>query len=140
MSRTRNLHISKSLRRRGALLLEVMISVVLLGLLLSVTAPVLKSVSQSRRLADQRRVAVLELSNLMEQVASWPRERVTVENISKLALSDSTVAALSDAKLTTKATPQSEPTGLMKIELTLDWTQPIAATQPVRLTSWLAGK
>lgn len=131
---------SQSQRRRGALLLEVMISVVLLGLLLSVTAPILKSVSESRRLADQRRVALLELSNLMEQVASWPRERVTADEIAKLTLSDATKAALPEVKVTSKATPQGEPPGLMKIELVIDWSQPLAGAKPVRLTSWLAGK
>lgn len=140
MQQTRPPHRPESARRRGALLLEVMISVVLLGLLLSLTAPVLKAVSQARRLTDQRRVAMLELSNLLEQVASWPRERVTVESIGKLTLSEATMAALPDAKLTSQAIPQTEPTGLMKIELALDWTQPGRETQPVRLTSWLAGK
>ncbi len=120
------------------MLFEVMISVVLLGLLLTLLVPLVKSVNESRRIADQRRVALIELSNLLEQVASWPREKVTVDDIQKLSLSETTKAALPDATLTSKATAETAPAGLMKIELALKWSQPGANAPPVRLTGWLA--
>ncbi len=130
-----------SVTRSGSLLIEVMVSVTLVGLLLSVTVPLMKSANESRRLTDQRRTALQELGNLMEQVASWPRERVTLENVAKLSLSDETKAALPEAKLITKATTQSEPSGAVKIELSLDWDQlGKSDTRSVNLTSWMAGK
>lgn len=102
--------------------------------------PTLRRVETARRSADLRRVASLELSNLMEDLAARPATQVTSEELQKLQLSDAAKARLPDASLKSTSTPVADAQGLLKVQLSISWPslsgQP---TEPVRLTTWLRG-
>lgn len=115
-------------------------ALLVLGTLLSLLVPTIRRVETARRNADQRRVASLELSNLMEDLASRPAEQLTPDELQKLQLSDIAKSRLRDASLKTSSTVVADTKGLVKVQLSVSWPslngQP---TEPVRLTAWLRG-
>ena len=121
-------------------MVEVIVGLVLMGAVLTVTVPMLKSINQTRRINEQRRVATLELGNLMEQVATWPAARWKAEELRQLKLSANAQSQLPEADLKSTATPSAKPVGLTRVELSLAWS-PVGGVrpEPVRLTAWLSG-
>ena len=121
-------------------MVEMITGLIMLGVVLTVTVPILKSINQTRRLNEQRRIATLELGNLMEQVATWPAARLKAEELQQLKLSANAQSQLLEADLKSTATPSAEPAGVTRVELSLAWS-PVdnVKLEPVRLTAWLGG-
>ena len=121
-------------------MVEMITGLIMLGVVLTVTVPILKSINQTRRLNEQRRIATLELGNLMEQVATWPAARLKAEELQQLKLSANAQSQLSEVELKSTVTPSTEPVGLTRVELSLAWS-PVdnVKLEPVRLTAWLGG-
>lgn len=71
----RTLCITRS-RATGFTVLEVIVSMILLGVVLSLVAPLAKNANQQRQRNEARRAALFELSNVLEQqaanLAEWP--------------------------------------------------------------------
>jgi Tfp pilus assembly protein PilV len=101
-----------NMTRRGVMMLEAIVAGVLLGTLLVVCLQLLSAVVVERRAADQRQLAVLELSNVMERVAARP-------------WSELTPAAVAQEKLSPGASGQL-PGGELKIEVSTDAKEPAA--------------
>lgn len=126
-------------RRAGASFIELFVALLVLGTLLGLLVPTMRRVETARRNADLRRVASLELSNLMEELSSRPAERLTPEELQKLQLSDAAKLRLPDASLTS-STASTDAKGLVKVQLSVSWPSMNGqATEPVRLTTWLRG-
>ena len=63
--------------RRGMMLVEVVVAAAIVGTLLVVCLQLLSAAVAQRRAADQRQCALLELGNIMEQVAARPWAELT---------------------------------------------------------------
>jgi len=54
--------------RRASLLLELVISGIVLGMVMSAALPMLEWIARERQLTRQRQAAILEVGNLMERI------------------------------------------------------------------------
>jgi hypothetical protein len=125
--------------RAGILFTELFVALLLLGTLVSVLVPLIRNVETARRTTELRRIANLELSNLMEELAARPATQLADE-VQKLQLSDVAKSKLPNAQLKTSSTAADDAKGIIKVQLALTW---LSATgqfvEPVRLTAWLGG-
>lgn len=125
--------------RRGALLVEVIVGCVMLGVFLVAVVPMVTWVRTSRLTAESQQVAVNELANLMEHVAALPPADRTEEGLRQLTLSRSALAVLDDASLTVAIQPSEQLSDLQQVTLSLTWTDHAGQqVRPVRLSAWFA--
>lgn len=126
--------------RAGILFTELFVALLLLGTLVSVLVPLIRNVETARRTTELRRIANLELSNLMEGLAARPTEQLTADELQKLQLSDVAKSKLPNAQLKTSSTAVDDAKGIIKVQLALTWLSPTGqSVEPVRLTAWLGG-
>lgn len=120
-------------RRRGATLIELLVSFSLLTTLLGISLPLV--VRQNRILASARhyRLALDELSNQVERIVSLPPEDVP-KAVEKLAPSPFAAKYLAGAKLSGVVAPAD--TG-ERVTLSITWDEPGRDAAPLSLTAWL---
>jgi hypothetical protein len=123
--------------RRGMMLLELAVAGVLAGTLLVVCLQLLSAALAQRRAADQRQCALLELGNVMEQVAARPWAQLATSELSHEKLSPSASRQLPGAELKIEvSTPAGEPNA-KRITATLRWQDRGGRLlAPVTLTTW----
>ena len=80
--------------RRGIMLMEVAVAGALVGTLLVVCLQLVSAAAAQRRAADQRQCALLELGNVMEQIAARPWAELTTAALSQEKLSPSAGGAI----------------------------------------------
>lgn len=126
---------SPRLRRSGFGTVELVVSMVLFGVLVSSIGPIVRHISASNRMNEQRQLAQLELANLMERISTLPPGQVTADRIEALRAESKQASQLAQAEL--KAVVGDESDGLRQITLSLSW-KPDSGThmKPVRLTAW----
>lgn len=123
--------------RRGFSLLEMFVSVVVLGTVLLTFLPMMQSVGHQQRLTDQRLLALREAENLLEQFAPRPWSEWTAAELSKLQLSDDAKARLPQVRLEADLQESAEPLRSKRVTLRVAWTpRPGQAPQSVRLAAW----
>lgn len=123
--------------RRGTLLVEVIVSLVLLAAVFRLLVPTLGVVQKQRRYAVQRQTALDEASNVLESVSSWPWEQLTRERLDTLKVSDSARRLLPDAEIRTSLM-ESEAPSARQIMLEIQWRDQAGnRVAPVRLACWI---
>jgi hypothetical protein len=123
--------------RRGAMMVELAVAGTLVGALLVFGLQLLSAAVAQRRAADQRQWALVELGNVMEQVAARPWAELTTAALSKVRLSPSASSQLPGAELRIEVSTPADDPRAKRITATLRWQgrsgQPPA---PVTVTTW----
>jgi len=121
--------------RSGALMAEVVVGAVLLGIFLSSVGPMFRWVRDARLTSDRHLYAMQELATQMEQLAALPPSQITGERLQSLSITDSTRTTIPDATLT--ATRQPDEDGLQRVTLAISWVNDAGMNvEPKRLTAW----
>lgn len=126
---------SPRLRRSGFGTIELVVSMVLFGVLVSSIGPIVRHISVSNRLNEQRQLAQLELANLMEKISTLPPGQVTPDRIEAFRGEAKQASQLAQAELNSVVGDEAD--GLRQVTLSLAW-KPDSGTgmKPVRLTAW----
>jgi hypothetical protein len=133
----RSLPLRPASRRPGAMLFELMISGVLLGVVLSSVIPTLGWIARERQLSRRRQAALLEVGNLMERVTLLDWEELTSDRAAKFELSETLQRELPDARLTIRVTDDAE-AHARQVLIELRWeTTADRPAPPVRLAAWV---
>ena len=118
-------------------MMEMLVAVVVMTALLVVLAQFLGTVSQQRRIAARRLLAVEEAANAMEQAAALAYSELTPEKLQAIRLSQQGRRSLPQAKLTVRVTDEPGPPIAKRIAIELSWQNRAGQTgKPVRLTTW----
>ena len=118
-------------------MLEVLVSLVLLGAVFKLLVPTLGAIQKQRHATHQWQAALEEVSNLLEASSQWPLDRITEEYLAAQTISDPVRRLLPEAELRARVVEfQTPPT--RQITLEIHW-QDDAGNRvvPVRLTSWV---
>lgn len=125
-------------RRRGSMLVELVVASIVLAVVMTVCMQLLAATSRQQRYADHRQLASEELANLMERITAEPYESIKQETLRTRKLGDTAATRLRDPQLDIAVEAVSDPRAGKKISLQLRWRdagEVFAA--PVRLTSWV---
>ena len=132
---------NSSKHRSGALLLELVISGLVLGVILATAIPMLGWVARERKLSEQREAAILEVANLMERVGRLPWDDLTPERLTEFRPSPELLRQLPDARLSTAAEPDPADSRLKRVRIELHWeSAPGKLAPPVKLAAWFADR
>lgn len=124
-------------RCRGSLLIEVVVSLVLLGTVFQLLVPTLGVFQKQRRIAAQWQTALEEASNLLEAASQWPWERITQENLQVLAISEPARRLLPEAEIGFRLVETASPP-TRQVTLEIHWQDDAGnRVAPVRLTGWM---
>ena len=124
--------------RRGSTLLELAVSIIMVGVLLAISAQVLGWTVRERRATDRRAAALVEAGNLLDELTRLPWNEVTQESVAATKLSGEADAMLPDAKLeVTMRQPEDDPTA-KRITVSIDWLGDHQQREaPARITAWV---
>jgi len=108
--------------RRGALLLELVASVALFSVTLTVAVPVVVAVAAMRDQSQCRQLAGIELANVMERIAAGHRAGKTVSAAaSSISLDPEAAKVLEGAELTVVAAEWNEVPRGVHVMARLSW-------------------
>lgn len=123
--------------RRGFTVIEVSLALAVLLAASILLTQFLVASSQQRKLADQRRLALEELSNRLERVMAAKWEDVNVPAIEGQEFSQTVQENLPAAKLTVDITDEpGGPTSGKRVRLEISWEQHGQRVSPIGLTGW----
>ena len=126
--------------RRGIGVMELVVAGALLGTLLVVCLQLLTATAAQRRVAEQRQLAVLEVGNAMERLASRPWAELKPE-MAAPQLSPSVRDRLPGAELKVEVTTPSAEPGTKRIVVSLRWQDRAGQfVSPVKIATWRWGK
>lgn len=106
-------------RQTGFVLQESIMAMALSMALIAGVAELLTMVAQQRRLARQQAVAVQEVGNLMEDLASCGWDETTAAGVASVELSAECDRCLGDAELALDVEDESD--NVRRISLRIDW-------------------
>ncbi|MDQ3332722.1 MAG: type II secretion system GspH family protein [Planctomycetota bacterium] len=120
----------------GYTVLEIIVSMILLGIVLGMVAPLAKRVVEQRRRTESRLAALFEVSNVLERMtedrAAWPSEgeRRTMD------LSGNLRSRFQEPELVVSSTVLDEPPG-RRFDATFSWREPNGRrASPVTLSAF----
>ena len=124
-------------RRLGATLLEVSLALSVLLSAAVLLAQFVMASSGQRRVTDQRRLAMEELSNRMERALAMKFAEVDSTALNNDQFSSQTIEKLPAAKLTAEVSEEAGPPAGKRIRLALSWQNSAGEeVQPQTLTAW----
>lgn len=127
------LHIRK--HRRAVITFELLVAAGLLVCMIGVLAPLTARLGRMMNDGRHVRIALSELSNQIDVLTTYDRERL-MEELESLTASEEIRHALPGAKLQGEVKSDGDGTRLI---LTIDWERPVKST-PLSLVAWLDGK
>ena len=123
-------------KRAGLLMVEMIVSLILLGTVVSIVIPTLGWMGRQNRLSLQKQEAIQGLHNLMEDLTARPSAELTPRAAEKIELPAALRRQLPGAKLQVEIT--EAPPNAKRIRLRLAWIgqngRPLA---PLRLSAWV---
>ena len=122
--------------RRGFTVIEVSLALAVLLAASILLTQFLVASSQQRKLADQRRLALEELSNRLERVMAAKWEDVSAAAIEGQELSQAVQENLPAAKLTATVTDEPGGPSGKRVRLEISWEQHGQRVTPIGLTGW----
>lgn len=123
--------------RRGIGVMELVVAVALLGTLLTVCLQLLAATAGQRRAADQRQLAVIEVGNIMERLASRPWTELTSEAVADQTISPSVVKRLPNAELKIEVTTPSAEPNAKRVVVSLRWQDDAnQLVKPIKIATW----
>jgi len=125
-------------RRRGILLIELLVAALVIGVLVGGLVPVVRALGRQRRLVAQQGLALAEATALLQQARGQGREGLPAEPRPDL------LAVLPGAAIRYATPPRNANDGLPAgewLQVTIEWT-PTAESRRhhVTQTAWIAGK
>jgi len=123
--------------RRGMMMIELAVAGALVGTLLVVCLQLLTAALAQRRAADQQQCAVVELGNVMEQIAARPWANLTTAALSQEQLSPSADNQLPGAELKIEVVESADQPNAKRITAALRWKDRSGQfLAPMTLTTW----
>jgi hypothetical protein len=116
---------------------ELLVALFVMTTALVALVQLLAVTAGQRRLLEQRRIALQEVANQAERMASVPWDEITAEKLASWEPSANLQAALPQAKCTAEILDEDGPPAARRIRLSVTW--PNAAGQmvdPVSLATW----
>ncbi len=134
----RVLNISRRQRRRGFLLVELLVAALVIGVLVGGLVPIVRALGRQRRLVAQQGLALAEATALLQQARGQGREGLPTEPRPDL------LAVLPGAAIRYETPPRTGNDGLPPgdwLRVTIEWA-PTADSRrhQVTQTAWIAGK
>jgi len=127
-----------STRRRGGLLIELVICGTLLGAVTATLVPTIRHIGLQRRYTAQSEAALLEVENLMEQATAVPWSELTTERLAPLQISSQLATQLSDSHLEIRVDIDPHDSLAKIVAIELNWNAGPAQPAPVtRLCTWV---
>lgn len=117
-------------------MLEVTLALTVLLAAMVLLSQFLIAAKLQRRVGDQRRLALEELSNQMERVMAAKWEEVNALAIEKQSLAPHVLEALPAATLTAHVVDEPGPPVGKKIRLEISWEHGEDRISPLGLTAW----
>ncbi len=125
--------------RRGSLLLESALALMMLVMAMTLTVQILNAAAGGRRGAERRDRALIEVANLMEQITARPFDQVTPDLAKSVALSAGAKRSLPSAEL--KVAVADSERDARRIAITLRWRARSGEWEsPLVLVSWINRK
>jgi hypothetical protein len=125
------------MRRRGVILIEVIVACGLAAVLLTICVQVLTLMAVERRAVERRVIALQEAANLIEQASAIPFAQLTRENLNTLFVDPALATLLPDAKVSFSVDDEQEPLA-KRVTMELSWLGAGRRREsPVRLTTWV---
>jgi Tfp pilus assembly protein PilE len=126
-----------SARRKGSLLLELVVASVLLGVVMSAAVPALGWIARQRSVAQQRQAVLLEVDNLMERMTALDWSDLTPQRAAEFKLSDHLLDQLSEPKLDVAVQLDGQDETAKEIRIEMLWSMGAGRpAPPVRLSAW----
>ena len=128
-------------RRRGTTILELVATCILLGVVFSVSVPLLTVVSRERHAAEQRQFGLQHAANLLERTVARGWSRLTVGPQEIAAAESDLEFLLPGLERRVEVMSLSDDLNAKLVTVSIHWKsragQPIA---PVRLSAWVYPK
>jgi hypothetical protein len=126
------------MRRRGVILMEVVVACGLAAVLMAVSVQMLTLMATQRRDVERRAIAQQEAANLIERVASIPFEQLTPDSLQSLTIDPEVARLLPAAKASLSLAAEPGPTPAKRVAVEVSWIGVGKRRElPVRLTSWV---
>ena len=123
---------------RGATLVELVISGMLLSSMMLIVVPMLKLVHGQGRFTDERQEALAEVTNIMERIVTAPFDELSTAQLKRYRVSRHVARQLREPQLRISAVAESGRKETVRIEIELDWIGRTARRErPVRLIAWV---
>ena len=127
------------MNRRGFTIVELIVAGALLATLLAVCLKMFVSWTDWRRESDRRRLALLEVANVMERLAATPWDDLTPEGGGDMRISEHADKSLPNAKLTidVSASPPDQTPPSKRLALSLEWRDRAGRmSAPIEIVTW----
>jgi hypothetical protein len=128
------------MRRRGVILIEVIVACGLAAVLLAICVQVLTLMAVERRAVERRAIALQEAANLIEQATAIPFDQLTPQKLKGFSIDPALAAILPDAKAELSTDDEHEPLRAKRVAVAISWRGAGRRREmPVRLTTWVFG-
>jgi type II secretory pathway pseudopilin PulG len=121
---------------KGVTLLEVTLALTILVGATALLAQFLVASSRQRRVADQRQLALEELSNRMERALAGKWESLTAAELEQAAIAPRVLDELPAASIKATVDEEAEPVTGKRIRLEISWESSGGRAAPLSLTAW----
>ena len=126
--------------RRGTSMVECTLALAITAVAMALFAQILVAAAAQRRIAEQRRIALTEVANRLEQASLLAWDEITQERLEQLPLS-AAAEILPEAELAAIVSDEPGTPRGRRIRIELSWTNAAGQRQPpVSLTYWRFGK
>lgn len=123
--------------RAGFTIVEAIGACLLLGILLSMTVPMLLLVARERRATEQRQVALQHIANLLEETVARDWNEIPAGELKLPDASPELVSILPGLERTLSATQSSEAPNQKQVTATIRWqNQAGQLVTPIQLSAW----
>ena len=123
---------------RGFTLIEVIMTLSILAVAMTVTVHVLGWIALDRRTSERRLLAAQEAANVLERFAARPFDRVTPEAAKQAVLSEAARQALPGAEITVTVDERGAAPDSKRVAVSIRWRQRSGEWDaPARLTTWV---
>jgi hypothetical protein len=117
-------------------MLEIIVTSILLGTVISAIVPVLSACAAHHRSSDLRRCGMQELSNALERMALAPYDKLDDAARESFELSAPAQRQIPDGRLTVTVSDATGELRGRRITAELHWSAPGGTSQPLRLSTW----
>ena len=125
------------MKRRGFSITESLLALAVAGAATVLMAQLLTALGNQRRACEQRRVALSEVANRLEQAALVPWDELTQQRLEQTPLPPATSECLPSAMLTASVTEESGAPAGRRIVIELSWVNRAGERLPgVSLAAW----
>jgi hypothetical protein len=127
--------------RRGSLLLETTVAIVILAVAIVAVAHTMAVLSVQRQSAERQTLAMQEAANLMERIYVLPVDEITTEKVATLKLPAACRQRLPGAKLGVAVESLDQDPPAKRISIEIEWTgHGGVRSRPIRVTAWKHAK